>query len=972
VNESLKFSRVDELFEAALAEPTAERRRFVARACPEDASVRARVERLVALAEDGDEQLPSGGGLRGQIWEELAGELAAAEPLPPGHQVGRYQVRGLIGEGGMGRVYRAFDPVLVREVAIKALADGEGSASTASRQRLEREARLLARLNHPNVAAIYGFEQVAGAFYLILELVEGETLAERLQRGALPVPEAVAVARQVALALQEAHGQSIVHRDLKPANIKIRPDGRVKVLDFGIAKSAAPAPGRSAVAPTTASGAIVGTPAYMSPEQVRGQPADPRSDLWALGCVLFEMLGGKPAFRGSSPSETLAAVLRDEVIWALLPARTPPTLRGLLRRCLRREPDRRIAGIAEVLRELDALPVEDRAVEASAPARSRRRRWAASASLAAVVVALLAMGTRNILRAPARGPATFSLAAPAGSELPRDFSPPFALAPDGSRVVLVAVMGGVPRLYLRERDRAETRALAGTEGAWQPFFSPDGRHVGFFAGNELRRVSIAGGPVVTLAQVGLQPRGGSWGRDGTIVVAPVARGGLSRVASAGGPLTPLTGRDPTRNESHRWPEILPGGAWALYTASSAGSTFDEDLEVVSLITGERRLVLRDAYHGRYAAGRLFFTRRGQERAVPFDPERLAVTGPPVLVLERLRHDPARAVAQFAVAGDGTFVFGPANPPAESYLAWVDPGGRLTRLTGPRPFFEPRLSPDGRQVAVCLGEFDASELWVLDADTGAFARRAPGVAACHRPTWTPDGRGVTFSTFNRRSRWAILTVPASGPGPGVFQYEGAYPIYPSAWSPDRRFLIVEEHRPQTNWDLRVLEVGPEGRAAGAPRDFAVMPGPEQNAALSPDGRWVAYQGGDPGSIYVAPFAGEGRTVQAVRGGSCPRWGAEGRLHYWVPPRGGSPPGRPLDGLFALDWRPGAAEAPGPGRPEWPSTPGRGGRSGTNGVPEGCNQRYDVDRSDRARRFLVLEPAATDGAGWWQPPVVTVAQ
>jgi hypothetical protein len=476
--------------------------------------------------------------------------------------------------------------------------------------------------------------------------------------------------------------------------------------------------------------------------------------------------------------------------------------------------------------------------------------------------------------------------------------------------------------------------------------------------------------VVTLARVGNQPRGGSWGSDGTIVVAPVARGGLARVAAAGGPLVPLTDRDPERPESHRWPQVLPDGPWVLFTVSSARNTFYDDLEAVSLVTGERRPVLRDGYHGRYAAGRLFFTRRGQELAVPFDPRRLAVAGAPVQVLEELRHDQARAVAHFAVAEDGTLVHGPANPPLASHLAWVEADGTLTRLAGPGPFREPRLGPDQRQVAVCVGDFESAQLWVLDTETKKLARRGPAVANCHRPTWTPDGRGITLASYNRRGRWAIVTVPAGDPGPGRLHYEGERPIYPSAWTRDGRLLIVEEHRSETNWDLRVLEVAAGGRAVGEMRDLAALPGPEQNAALSPDGRWVAYEAGQPGSIHVAPFMREGRTIQVTRRrAECPRWGPGGELYFWVPGLEGTGPGAPLEGLLTLPWPP-AAMAPLQPGPVWPKRGADPGldRSRANGVPESCNQRFDVSAGPN-RRFLVLDAVAEEGAGWWRPPVVT---
>lgn len=954
--ESDDLRRIDELLEAALDRPPEDRARHLLEVCGGDSGLRERLQRLIALAECAEDALPPGGALAGPLWDELSREVRGADrEWQPGERVGRYQVRKLLGAGGMGLVYQAYDASLGRDVAIKALADGVAEAPDG-RRRLEREARLLATLNHPNIGAIYGLELIEDAPYLVLELVEGPTLAERLERGALPIDEAVQVGLQVALALEEAHRKGVVHRDLKPANVKLGAGGRVKVLDFGIAKPIARAvdPTSGTAGTVTRSGTVLGTAPYMSPEQARGEPADTRSDVWAFGCLLYEMLAGQPAFRGASPAEILAAVLRDDVDWGLLPRGTPAAVRRLLRRCLRRDVRDRLQDIGDARLDLNE-PAEDSGAEERGH-RARPVFWlSAVALLAGLMGAWIASG-----RGPhPRGVARLSLELPAGLALGSDFSAPFALSPGGSRLAMVASKDGTTRLYLRKLDRLELVPLPGTEGAWQPFFSPDGRELAFFAERKLKKVPVDGGAVVSLAEIGGNPRGGTWAADGTIVLATSPRSGLARVdARRGGTPTPFTHLDLGRGEgSHRWPQAVPGRPWIVFTTGIHNATFDDArLEAVSLETGERRELLGSGSHGRCAAGRLFFALSGRLLAAPFDAETMAVRGTPEVVLDGVRYDMRTGGTHAAVSDGGTLVYSAAAPTSlETHLAWVDGAGSLTRIGGsPRQFREPCLSPEGLRVAVRIGTESQSDLWVVHTESATLSR-LPFNLSPHRPIWTPDGRAVTVSA-EKDGRWKLFTVPVTGSGGAVVLFEGSHRVYPNAWSADGRSLVFQEQRPTTGWDLRVLPVGPDGRAAGAVRDLAATSFQEVNAAVSADGGWVAYESDELDGIYgiyVLPLTGPGAKVRAtVTGARWPRWGADGQLYYWHPPGARSGPSRTLPGLHRIAWRRAAQLATASSTPVWggaaPASLGR--------LVVGSYAGYSVDVSRPGPRFLFLETGA----------------
>jgi eukaryotic-like serine/threonine-protein kinase len=967
------FARLDALLDQALDLPHAERASWVAATCADDALLAARLRRLLALTGDDEAVLPPSGGLRGSVWDELVRELEEPEAaVRSGQRLGRYEVRGLLGEGAMGRVYRGYDPVLAREVAIKSLAHAwDPDAAALGRRRFEREARLLATLNHPSVAAIYGWEVAGGAPHLVLELVEGRTLAERLAKGPLGQAEAVKVALQIASALEEAHRKGVVHRDLKPANVALDDALRVKVLDFGIARMAVRAkavPGEAAV--STDENRVIGTAPYMSPEQVRGEPADTPSDVWAFGCVLFEMLAGRRLFAGRSTAEVMAAVLRDPLDWSALPAGTAPGLRRLLRRCLRRDPQQRLRDIGDASLELQELDLD----EPDAPPERRRATgpWLALAACAAAAAAALAWWRRPPAPAVEPPPTRLSLELPPGLVLADDYPAPFDLSRDGTRLVLLTIEGATTHLFVRRLDAVGLQAVPEADGAWEPALSPDGSEVAFFTARALKRVALDGGPAVTLAETSANQRGATWLPDGSIVFSPNQSSGLVRVSRAGGGGAPLTSLDLAAGEgSHRWPHALPGGRFVLFTCGVDGAPFDEaSIDAVAVATGERRRLLEDASQARYAAGRLFFVRGGRLLAAPFDPETLALRGPAEVVADGVRYDPRNGGAHYAAAENGTIVYGPAAPAStDTYLSWVDTAGNIARITKtPRAFRDPRLGPDGRRIATRIGTGASSDLWLVDAESGTLTRASFGLAP-YRPIWTPDGRGVTVSA-EKDGRWRLLTVPTSGSNRPQVVLESANRLYPNAWTPDGRALVFQERREETGWDLRVVDVQEGGAASGPARDLVATPFQETGATLSQDGRFVAYDSDELDAIagvYVAPLADPGARARAselnVR---WPRWRTGHELFCWYPPKARPRPTGTPEGVHRILW--GAAGPAGRGGPVWPDLQQAHAIAARLSVATYAS--YDVDASPRGPRFLMLESTAVPATTALTQPVVVL--
>ena len=789
-------------------------------------------------------------------------------PLSAGTRLGPYEILTPLGAGGMGEVYRARDAKLNRDVAIKVLP--ATFANDAERlSRFEREAQVLASLNHPNIAAIYGVEERA----LVMELVEGEAL-----QGPLPVEEALGLARQLAGALEYAHEKGIVHRDLKPANIKVTPEGKLKVLDFGLAKAmaedqAAPSTSDSptlTAAATTRVGTILGTAAYMSPEQARGKAVDKRTDIWAFGCVLYETLTGTQVFGGATVSDSVAKILEREPDWQALPESTPANIRHLLKRCLQKDPKNRLRDIGDARLEMDAPAAE--------PAVALRPRSWERAVLLSLVALLSCVAVWALLRHTTPEPSTVTrvtVALPPGEKLILDRQPAMAFSPDGTRLVYRAGRGVTSQLFLRALDRFETTPIPGTEDADGPFFSPDGQWLGFFAGGKVKKVSLSGGTPFTLADAML-PRGASWGLDDTIVFSPRTPSGLVRIPAAGGVQPEEVTTLSTGEMSHRWPELLPGGQAVLFTVWTGAGIDDAHVDVQSLKTGERRVLIKGGVNGHYlAAGFLVFARGGAMLAVPFDVTRLEVTGPPVPMIEGVAMHPGTGAAQFSLSKSGSILFVPGGErAANTTLCWVDRKGVAQPIPAPaRGYVNPKLSPAGRRLAVGIEEGKPG-VWIydLERDTSMLLFRTGGVPA---PSWTRDGKRVAFRS-NVGGQTGLFWMPADGSGVPERLTTGNAE-YPGSWSLDGRVLAASGGDSKS-WDLWVLPMDGDRK----PRPFLQTPFNEGGGMFSPDGRWLAYTSNESGreEVYIQAYPGSGAKWQvSAEGGVQPVWAQNGKEIFY---------------------------------------------------------------------------------------------
>jgi Tol biopolymer transport system component len=743
-----------------------------------------------------------------------------------------------------------------------------------------------------------------------MELVEGDDLSQRVAKGAIPIDEALAIARQIADALEAAHEQGIIHRDLKPANIKVRPDGAVKVLDFGLAKAFDPSPSATDVSqlPTITSpamtrmGVIMGTAAYMSPEQARGKAVDRRADIWAFGCVLFEMLTGKRAFEGDEVSDVLAAVLRQDVDLTALPVATPPRLRRLLARCLDRDPRMRLRDIGESRVEIDKIIMgaADEAVASPTTASVAAPRWRRVLPWAVAGALGLGMALVFLLWAPWRPLPAAAVPLRLSAELGADASLVIAtgaaapagnaavVSPDGSQLAFVAQPhgGGAPRLYVRRLDQLTATPLAGTEGAGGPFFSPDGQWLGFFGGGRLKKIAVTGGAPVTLADAP-SARGGSWAEDGTIIFTPNSgNGSLWRVPAAGGTAERLTTPAPGE-ATHRWPQVLPGGRAVLYTVSATtggGAYTNVWLAVQPLPTGTPHVVQRGGLYGRYLPSGLGSPKRAEREgghltwvldgtlfAAPFDLATLAVTGPAVPVVPGVVS--TSGGAQVDVSHTGTLVYLPGgdNRDAAAPLDWLTRDGKTMPLRAtPATWSGVQIAPDGRRLAFALTDAANIDVWTYDVARDALTRLTFDPGADRNPVWTPDGRGLVYASARGGGAQNLYWQRADGSGDATRLTTSPNTQYPGSWHPSGRFLAFQETRPQTGNDLLILPVeGDEasGWKPGTPTVFMGGPFAEQNPRFSPDGRWLAYESTESGGseIYVRPFPGPGGKWEISTGG-----------------------------------------------------------------------------------------------------------
>jgi Tol biopolymer transport system component len=875
-----RWLKIEELYHAALERDPGHRAAYLSEACTGDAELLHEVETLLNQPAEADRFLD----------EPALAEAAQIVSSPAGsgltgQRIGAFQLQELLGAGGMGEVYRARDTKLGRDVAIKIL-PRLFTSDPERLSRFEREARMLAALNHPHIGAIYGVEEAEGVRGLVLELVEGVTLADRLRRGPVPLAEALTVARQIADAVETAHEKGIIHRDLKPANVKITPDGVVKVLDFGLAKAAAGdgSTPDSSQSPTvtiggTRDGIILGTAAYMSPEQARGRSLDKRTDIWSFGCVLYEMLGGRAAFAADTLSDTIVAILEREPNWSTLPATTPPHVTRLLRRCLDKDPKLRLRDIGEARIVLDgsATTPEDVKVPAERPFR-RRAPWGLAAALlviGSVLGSVLATGLRAPMRALSPS-GHFLLPLPASERLAGLDFPAVAISPDGSLIAYVATLGGQTRLMLRPMNNLQATPLSGSVNAIAPFFSPDNRWIGFFADGQLKKISTSGGSPVIIcdAAVGL---GGSWGTDETIVFAASTGSGLSQVSANGGKPRLVTNLATDKGEfSHRWPELLPDGKTVLYTVGTLGNWDDAQIVAQSLATGQRSVLIQGGTNPHYlASGQILYARGGAILAVPFDSANLKLTGTPVQVLDNILES-ADGAAQVAVSPLGNAVYVIGGLGMERRLVSVDRAGYPTPLAAPpKAYAAPRVSPDGRKLLVTIIDDATENVWLYDFATGTL-NPVTSTGDTRFPIWTPDGDRATFCSGDGGPAnlfWARIAEPES---PERLSSSDNIQL-PGSWSPDGQMLAFVERQPTSGRDIWLLRM--KDRTA---HPFVSSPYDESAPRFSPDGRWMAFVSNESGrnEVYVSPLTDGARKQQVSNdGGAEPVWGHNGRELFY---------------------------------------------------------------------------------------------
>ncbi len=816
--------------------------------------------------------------------------------IPPGTRLGPYEVLSAIGAGGMGEVYEARDTKLSRSVAVKVLP----SAFATDPQRLvrfQREARMLAALNHPNIATIYGLEQSSDTACLVMELVPGKTLADRVKAGPVPVEEALKIAVQIADALEAAHDRNIIHRDLKPANVKVTPEGKVKVLDFGLAKAFEwdeasedmnNSPTLSHAA--TKQGIILGTAAYMSPEQAKGKAVDKRTDIWAFGVVLYELLTGKPAFHGEDIGDILASVVKTEPAFDALPPNLPSSIRLLLQRCLRKDRRQRIpdAGIIRIEIE-DALlaPKDVGASSAASKKRDRRERvaWTAAGVLTLTTIAL-AIGF--VLRAPTSPepirffvwpPDTWSLMG-AGTLT----TGPISVSPDGRRIAFLASSAdGKSILWVRSIDTLSAQSLAGTEGALRPFWSPDSRFVGFFANGKLKKIDVSGGPPITLCDA-IEVLGGTWNREGVIVFSPAQNSALQKVSATGGVPSAVTALGQGESIGHRMPFFLPDGRHFLYRASNTGGG-GGPVYVASLDSSERKLLLNsDSSNVVYAQNHLLFLRETTLMAQPFDPQRLTLTGDAFPIAEQIQTQGNPPAGVFSASENGVLAYQTGSSVNGFRLTWFDRSGKQIGILGdPGIYGDLELAPDGKRASVSImSAGKGRNIWIYDVARSLKSRYTFDASSDAPSIWSPDGSRVIFSS-NRKGHFDLYENVSDGSGTEAPLLEDDLEKAPDSWSPDGRFILFTSSGGPTGTHLFVLPLSGDRK----PFPFLKTQFSETYGRFSPDGRWVAYRSNESGTgeIYVAPFPGPGGKRQvSTAGGNWPRWRRDGTEIFYIAPDG----------------------------------------------------------------------------------------
>ena len=816
-----------------------------------------------------------------------------------GTRLAHYEITGHLGTGGMGEVYQATDSKLGRSVAIKLLP--EAFTHDADRAaRFEREARVLASLNHPNIATIHGVEESGGRKFLVMELVTGETLAERIKRGAIPLEESLGIATQITEALEAAHEKGVIHRDLKPANIKVTPEGKVKVLDFGLAKafesqaaqaSLSQSPTMSMAA--TMQGVILGTAAYMSPEQAKGKEVDRRTDIFAFGAVLYEMLTGRQAFAGEDVSDILGSVLKVDPDWTRLPVETPPAIYKLLRLCLQKDVKKRRQTATDVRIDIEQALAEPEAASANAAAPQKRSSvpWTVAAVAILIAAALAVPAVRYLREVPPVVPSlSTSLNAPEGTAML--FGNAIAatgtpeLSPDGKWIVFAArTADNKNPLWLRPLSSTTAQMLAGTDEATFPFWAPDSRYVAFFHGGKLKKIDITGGPAIAIADA-TSGRGGSWSSEGTILFAPNSTGPLLKIASSGGTATPATSPEATKSNSHRFPWFLPDGQHFLFQEQLATGSNDNVLQIGSLDSQETVEIGRASSNAVYSSGHLLFLREDTLMAQPFDPDKRTVQGEAVPVAERVSFVfGGGRKGVFTVSGTGLLAYQTGGSTGQQKLSWFDRTGKIVGTLGELgDFTNLELSPERKSAAVS-SSIDATrnrDIWIYDIARNLGSRFTFDPAPDLQPVWSPDGTALVW--VNVAGKGKLLRKFADGKGTEEVLYEDTGVSDPTSWSPDGKFLLFNKTSTGTGQGVWILPLVPEKPGTPLkPTALVDTTFTEARGVFSPDGRWVAYSSNESqqNEIYVIPFPGPGGKRQiSTMGGAYPRWRHDGKEIFYV--------------------------------------------------------------------------------------------
>jgi eukaryotic-like serine/threonine-protein kinase len=817
--------------------------------------------------------------------------------LPAGTRVGHYEIVSVLGVGGMGEVYRAHDTKLRRDVALKVLP--AAFAHDKDRMiRFEREAHVLASLSHPNIASIFGIEDSGDTRALVMEVVEGPSLSDRIKIGPLPFEEAIEIAKQIADAFEYAHDHGVIHRDLKPANVKITPDDVVKVLDFGLAKaftgelSAASGSvgGGAEASPTltlraTQAGMILGTAAYMAPEQAKGKPVDRRADIWAFGVVMFEMLTGQPLFTGDTAAEIMASAIKEEPKLEKLPASTPSAIRRLIERCLQKDPRQRLQAIGEARiilgGPMQEEPAPQKAMATAVPSKARFALvpWALASVL---FLALAALAFTHYRETPSLQSLRFQIPPP-GAALPQHFT----LSGDGRKLAFVATAGGPTQIWIRAMDALESRPLAGTEGATYPFWSPDGAYLGFFADGKLKKVAVAGGPSQTLCDASTG-RGGTWNREGVIVFSPGPASSLFRVPAAGGnpvPVTKIAAGSAAAGD--RFPSFLPDGTHFLYLAGSDKANLS-GLNVGSLDGAAATRLLTDPTNALYAPpppgvanGHLLFRREDTLMAQPFDPKSMKMVGDVFPIAEHVPISMNTGFGAFSVAGNGTLVYRAGNEAVSRELAWLDRSGKRGGVVGKSgEKAQASISPNEKTVAVAIGSSTRSDIWLQDLQRDIITRFTFRPGASFSPVWSPDASYLAFTLgAGTTYGWDIIRKSLSGNGQEDLLVHAGLNASPDDWSPDGKTIVYQQGGQNTGFDLWLLPLD----ANRKPVPYLQTQFNEENAQFSPDGKWMAYDSDESGQtqVYIQAVPPNGSKWQVSNaGGLQPTWRRDGKELFYI--------------------------------------------------------------------------------------------